>query len=244
MSHTETTLRPDIFGASVRGPGHVADQMPNQDAWGHGRTGSLSIVVVSDGLGSRRYSREGSRAACESVVSAARQWARFPASTPDIFLGLVHLMWRARISPRLPSDCACTCLFTAVRPDGTGIVAQLGDGLILMGDSGNTTPLVIRSDDDFANETQALGMTQSLSSWKVKELETGIQSVILCTDGVADDLRHDRYGIFADWLCREIRNMTPRERSKTLARELRSWPTPHHIDDKTIAVVCIDEGSK
>lgn len=113
-----------------------------------------------------------------------------------------------------------------------------------MGDSGNTTPLVIRSDDDFANETQALGMTQSLSSWKVKELETGIQSVILCTDGVADDLRHDRYGIFADWLCREIRNMTPRERSKTLARELRSWPTPHHIDDKTIAVVCIDEGSK
>ncbi len=240
MSQSERAPLPDIFGATVRGPGHVADQMPNQDAWGHRRIGSLSIVVVSDGLGSRKYSREGSRAACESVVAAARQWARFPATTPDTFLGLIHLMWRARISPRLPSDCACTCLFAAVRPDGSGIVAQLGDGLILMVDSGKITPLVIRADDDFANETQALGMAKSLSSWKVLELESGTQSVILCTDGVADDLRHDRYGIFADWLCRDIRNTKPRERSKTLARELRAWPTPHHIDDKTIAVVCME----
>ena len=33
----------ELFGASVRGPAHIRDGLPNQDAWGHSRVGDLRV---------------------------------------------------------------------------------------------------------------------------------------------------------------------------------------------------------
>lgn len=239
MSRARTEPRPevDVFGATVCGPGHVAEGLPNQDAWGRGRIGPTRVVVVSDGMGSRPHAREGARAACKAVVDAVRQWRRHPEAPVDVLLGLVHLLWRARVAPRAPEDCACTCLFAVVEPDGSGITAQLGDGLVVLRDSGGITTLATRADRGFANETCALGATARLSAWNRLPLEKRARSLVLCTDGVADDLLPERLGAFVDWLIADIRLEFPAKRRRMIERELRAWPTPNHLDDKTIAVV-------
>jgi len=237
----DTNTPIDIFGATVRGPAHIADAVPNQDAWGRGRAGNAHIVVVSDGMGSRPHARDGARAACSAVIDAVRHWRRHPDASVDILFGLIQLFWRARVAPKCAADCACTCLFAVVEPDGSGLAAQLGDGLVVVqGDEGTST-LVARCDDRFANETNALGVTSRISAWTKLQLEKGARSVVLCTDGVADDLVLDRLGTFVEWLIDDVRPSGPAKRRHILKRAFREWPTPNHLDDKTIAVLHVSE---
>lgn len=242
MSRRRTEAPIEVFGATVRGPAHIAEGVPNQDAWGRGRVGTAHIVVVSDGMGSRPHAQDGARAACRAVVDAVRQWRRHPDAPVDILLGLVHLLWRARVAPKTPEQCACTCLFAIVEPDGSGVAAQLGDGLVVLRDGDHVSTLAERSRDVFANETCALGVTSRISAWTKLQFDSRKRSLILCTDGVADDLLSDRLGKFVDWLITDVRLEGPARRRHVLERALRGWPTPNHLDDKTIAVVHVLEG--
>jgi len=59
------------YGASVRGPGHVATCEPNQDAWTSFHRVWGDGIVVSDGVGSKPFANVGSDAACFAVKHAA-----------------------------------------------------------------------------------------------------------------------------------------------------------------------------
>jgi serine/threonine protein phosphatase PrpC len=227
----------ELFGASVPGPAHIAAGLPNQDAWGHAVVRGHRVVVVADGLGSRPRAQNGSRAAIAAVSEAYRAWTRHPDAPVEVLLGLGHLLWRAALAPVEPEDAATTCLFVALAPDGSGLVAQLGDGLVLFEDDHGLQALGQRSEDSFSNQTLALGVTRQISAWHWRRLEPGARRLMLCTDGVADDLLPDRYEGLMDWLEQDLLPLPPTRRWRSLARELRDWPTPHHTDDKTIAFI-------
>lgn len=227
----------DVFGASVRGPGHVSSGLPNQDAWVHAKAGSRQILVVSDGVGSCSNAREGAQAACKAVVEAVRRWVRFPDAPLETLLGLIHVSWKIRIAPHEATDCACTCLFAVIAPDGSGFIAQLGDGLILYRDSNAVHAPWIRSEQSFSNQTEGLGFTKRLSGWSTMELPAGTQQIILCSDGVADDLLPEHLDQFVEWLMSEISPQPKQSRWRNLASSLHDWPTPKHQDDKTIAMI-------
>ena len=229
----------EVFGASVRGPAHVAERAANQDAWTFASIGRGRIAVVCDGAGSKAHAREGSRAACRAVIRAARAWRRTPEASLDVMLSLVHVLWRAEFAPRVASECACTCLFALVEPDGSGWAGQLGDGAVLVEDAdGMIAPLTTRDPDGFSNLTAALGDTPArLSAWTARALGAGTRSVTLCTDGVADDLRPEALADFNAWLRLAHLPLAPNQRWRALSAALRDWPTPHHLDDKTIAMI-------
>jgi hypothetical protein len=65
---------------------------------------------------------------------------------------------------------------------------------------------------------------------------------VLASDGVSDDLRPDRLADFVAWLKDEIAALQPVARWRSLRRELTEWPTPRHLDDKTIAVLAWPNG--
>jgi serine/threonine protein phosphatase PrpC len=227
----------ELFGASVPGPAHIVAGLPNQDAWGHTTVRGHRVVVVADGLGSRPKAQDGSKAAVAAVPEALRTWLRHPDAPVEILLGLVHLLWRARLAPSEPEDAATTCLFAAIAPDGSGLVAQLGDGLVLIDDGDEAAPLGQRPDDSFANQTLALGVTRRIGAWHWRRLVPGTRRLMLCTDGVADDLLPDRYPALLDWLEQDLLPLPSQRRWRAMARELRDWPTPRHTDDKTIAFI-------
>lgn len=224
------------FGASVKGPAHAAAGAPNQDAWASGHAGNWRVVAVADGLGSRPLADVGAKAACAAVVEAVRRWRRNPAAPTEVLLALVHVLWRARVAPRPPEDCASTCLFAALGADGAGVAGQLGDGMLLVRDGAGLRPLHQRPPGDFANETAALGVTKHMSAWQTATFSPGARAVVLCTDGIADDLLPDKLDEFATWALNH-RDLAPRARGAALRAALRSWPTPAHTDDKTLAVL-------
>lgn len=223
------------FGASVIGPSHLADGMLNQDAWVSFHRVWGDGVVVSDGLGSKPFSHLGSRAACLAAVHAIRSWCGDTSIDHAVIAERIKNKWISLLAPLQPADCAATCLFAVRMNCGVVHLAMLGDGLaaVVRGDG-----MVVSMSDDksegFSNITAALSPELTTSDWRWMSLpEEDCQSILLCTDGVADDLS-DVYG-FVKEFCQAHGALCSVSAARRIRQMLENWPTPGHTDDKTIA---------
>lgn len=228
-----------VFGASVQGPLHRREGRPNEDAWLHAHGSFGSLAVVCDGMGSRPNARAGSRAACAAVKEAVARWSKVDNAPLSYLSHLVELLWRLRLHPTKPDSAASTCLLALATAKGTCVVGGVGDGLVLVRTGAALRVIIGDRGQNFANETKGLGASTGPRAWTLVELPpTDAELVaVLATDGVADDLLHDRLDQFCDWLIDSFKSLTPRERRNRLAAELRAWPTPGHLDDKSLAVI-------
>lgn len=228
-----------IFGASVRGPLHRSEGRPNEDAWLHARGPFGSLAVVCDGLGSRPHARTGARAACAAVKEAVSRWSKADDAPLSYLSHLVEVLWRLRLHPTSPESAATTCLLALATVKGKYIVGGVGDGLAVVRTGPALRVIVGDRGEDFANETKALGGSTGPRVWQLAEFPpTDAERIaVLATDGVADDLLQERLTGFCDWLIDSFEHLAPRERHNRLTAELRAWPTPGHLDDKTLAVL-------
>lgn len=227
------------FGASVRGPLHQRDGRLNEDAW-EGMHGSFgTAIIVSDGMGSKPNARNGSRMACRAVKEALRHWAKVSEAPPVMLLRLIHILWGLRVLPANEEDSAATCLFATVLRNGELLVAKLGDGIAAIRDNNGKVTILGDERIGFCNQTTALGIAQSTKEWAFitrPSFPPGA-AILLATDGIADDLIGERVGDFIKCLTEELGVMKPAARWRKLSDELRNWPTPNHLDDKTLAVL-------
>ena len=233
----------DIYGASVRGPRNLRQGRANQDAWTRVAGAFGHLIGVCDGMGSRPASDAGARAACRALRRAAHLWpgGSSPADRPDPIhlVRLVEILWRLELARRTPAECASTCLFALREPDGRLLFAGLGDGLAIVRKAGEgLATFGGRSPDAFGDETLALGTPHRIDDWWIATEPPGRgRTVVLATDGVADDLAPARLDAFTDWLADEIGRLPPAARWRRMCRELRAWPVPRHLDDKTVAIL-------
>ena len=237
---SEAAPAPVLFGASVTGPGHRSQGRPNQDAWLKAEGGFGALAVVCDGLGSRAASALGAQRACRAVRRAATQWPGVAAGAdPDDLIRLVEVLWRLSLPPLAAPDCATTCQFVLRQPDGNLILAGLGDGVLLVRDTmAGVRSYGGRTTGEFVNETLALGLPHRLRDWWIETLPPQPRrTVVIASDGVADDLRTDRLEAFVGWLAEDVAPLPAHRRWLRLSAELRRWPVPHHTDDKTLVVM-------
>ncbi|RMG19790.1 MAG: protein phosphatase 2C domain-containing protein [Deltaproteobacteria bacterium] len=230
----------DTFGASVRGPRNRREGRANQDAWARASGPFGDLIVVCDGMGSRPNSSVGARAACAAAKKAVRLWPGTASSAdPRLLVRLVEILWRLELTPRMASDCATTCAMALREPDGNILIAGLGDGLaVIKWADGSLSTLGGRDAGAFGDETLALGTTHEIDDWWIGVEPPGSgRTVVLATDGVADDIDSSRLAGFVDWLADDIGPIEAATRWRRLRRELQDWPVPHHVDDKTIAIL-------
>ncbi len=236
----QTTLS---FGASIRGPLHLQQGITNQDAWLRAEGSFGSLIVVCDGLGSRPDALLGSRSACLAVREACVRWTRVTGAPVYYLVHLIEVLWRLRIYPCAPPDAATTCLLALALPTGEMVVGGIGDGLVAIrtGDLPVSTIIGDRA-DSFSNETCALGVSPGMKAWHLTKLPFSHQQrlAVLASDGVADDLNPEKLDDFCDWLIFSFEELHPVQRWHRLVAELRAWPTPRHLDDKTIAVLKVN----
>lgn len=227
------------FGASVTGPLHQQEGRPNEDAWLGISRNYGTLVVVADGMGSKPNARMGAKMACQAVKDALQPWGKADGAEPATLLRLIHLLWGLRILPAKGSDSATTCLFAVVLPSGKLLVAQLGDGMAAICLPDGNIEVLSNEREGFSNQTTGLGVARSTTEWSVvtKPCLPPGASVLLATDGIADDLIRETLGEFMCFLTEEFGNLKPAQRWRALCRELQDWPTPKHLDDKTLAVL-------
>jgi serine/threonine protein phosphatase PrpC len=229
------------FGASVIGPGHVATGKPNQDAWAAFHHVWGDCIVVSDGLGSKPFSDLGSEAVCRAVACAIHSCCGKAGIGYACLSDRIKNNWLSFITPLESRDCAATCLFAFRINDGVIRVGMLGDGLAaVLKTDGSVELLSDDKLDSFSNITAALSPNVTEKDWRWLSIpEDDCRSVVLCTDGVADDLT-DIAGFvkaFAGAYC-DFSMVSATRRARKM---MENWPTPKHSDDKTIACLFREE---
>ena len=229
------------FGASVRGPGHVATGKPNEDAWASFHHAWGDGIVVSDGLGSKPFAEIGSKAACLAVAYAVNACRDKSSGDHDFVFNCINASWLSLVSPLEPDDCAATCLFAYRRGDGAIHLGRLGDGLsAAVTANGSIVHLPDENSHGFSNITVGLSPRTSAQDWRYLSLpEEQCAAVLLCTDGVADDLENVD-GFVAAFIGAH-RNLAAILANRYVHKMLEDWPTPKHSDDKTVACLCRDE---
>jgi serine/threonine protein phosphatase PrpC len=190
-------------------------------------------VVVSDGVGSKPKAHYGSRAACKAV---ARAFHDRPAQVEG-HLGVVKSWWLSFVAPFEASECAATCLFV-VRPESGPIqVGILGDGLgAVLKVDGTVEFLEYSKAGGFANVTTALSASTTQADWKVARFaQEDVQAVLLCTDGIADDLEQSTRSDFVLASTTHFTSLSDTSADRRIREMMRDWPVPGHTDDKTMA---------
>jgi len=228
------------FAASVCGPSHITGGIPNQDAWAAFHHVWGDGIVVSDGVGSKPFSNFGSHAACLAVEFAAHACCASGEIERNVLFSGLQANWLTFVAPLEPRDCAATCLF-ALRMDGAIYLGMLGDGLAaVVKRDGAVVSLSENKTQDFSNITTALSSNVSAKDWRYLSLpEEQCIAVLLCTDGVADDL-DDADGFVSNFV-EAHRTLAAVSANRRIHKMLENWPTPKHSDDKTIACLCREE---
>lgn len=228
-------MRFAVVGTSVRGPAHVAQQLPNQDALMlRGQCGGW-LAAVCDGLGSASQSHIGAQAATQATRQVLRGADQIDPSSIN---AAIHANWRAQTARYPARDVATTCLWLSVKNDGIATFGQLGDGLILFRQSGRFYRLTPPR-EGYGNQTQALYDTHAPGQWQHGRctLSEPGDGVVLMTDGISDDLVPDALDGFYQTVFNKVRRRSQRNAQRWLRRELEEWSTPLHGDDKSLVAI-------
>lgn len=236
----------NIWGASVIGPLHVKAGIPNQDSWMARRYKWGNVVVVSDGLGSKAHSDYGSKAACLAVFEAAKSYQNNPDANIVDILRLIHANWLIKIAPYCVHDCSATCLFV-IQIEDIITLGRLGDGIIIA--LGETDEKSFFLDDDknfsFSNLTDSLQQDFKPNQWETITIKSAeYNSILLCSDGIADDLLPEKNILFAQEFYTAYADLELKKKKTDVKRWLNKWPVPGHSDDKTIACLFKKGGSQ
>jgi serine/threonine protein phosphatase PrpC len=232
------------WGYSVIGPWHRKNGISNQDFYLKRRYSWGTVVVVSDGLGSKPRSDVGAKAACQAVIDAAKVYKENKNADFSCIARLIHACWLLRISPFLPDDCSATCLF-AIQIENEIKLGRLGDGMIIVYGKNDSFSMTEDKEDTFSNITQCLNYEFQPEQWELKSVHSDdIEAVLLCTDGISDDLISDYRIDFAREIYKIYSGMNYTKRRKDVLKWLNNWPVPGHLDDKTIACLYKTGGRK
>ncbi len=226
-----------LLTVSVRGPGHIKNDSPNQDCAYGDFVGKFLLVMACDGLGSHLHSDYGAKTLCALFPDCFLEWSKYRSNKIDDLLGLLQSRWLIRVRSLGVDTCGCTCQLAILNPKGKGWIAQLGDGMTLARHNGKICKYT-EEKDGYANETMSMGEGNLQPCWRKSkiDLSTTGDRLIIMTDGVSEDILPQAEEKFTQTF--DLFFGTSRSKGQNaLKKELTNWPTPHHLDDKTIIAV-------
>ena len=228
----------EIGYASVRGMLHDIDNLPNQDAYSVKKYKFGTILVVSDGLGSKKHSDYGSKAVGRAVDRAVQIWNGYVEKDIRLLLPLIVSIWSMEIYPYSQKDCGATCLFAIITKEGHVYLGQLGDGSIYVSIE-NEMQLVRKKEDDFSNLTVCMGGFSSYSDWSLNDIYVGNKSlgIVMMTDGVSETIIDEKKESFIKLLFKRLSehdNLS--KRNNFIYKILSEWKPVSAGDDR--ALIC------
>lgn len=237
-------------GVSRMGPLHKKNNLENQDSFYISCNKDYTLALVSDGLGSKKYSAVGSKMAGPAVNNSIKKILQERNSLEEEKFGAALISnlateWTALISPKSPEDCSATCLFTIITKNFI-YCFRLGDGMIFLKAAAVPDPAALADDillqddkgTDFSNSTVSLSNPNMMLSWETKKLnKKDYSNIVLTTDGISSDLQPGSEKAFVTGLLENLKNKPYFIRKIILRRMIKNWPVPKHTDDKTIVVV-------
>lgn len=195
-------------------------------------------AVVSDGLGSARFSHIGSRAVCEAVIEICALNNGVITDTTD-FLRTVNTLWKKMLLPFDVSDCYATCLICIICREEL-FAARLGDGFIGIVEQHGVRVFLDDKTEHFANETDCLNEEFEPELWQIIKMDAAnVCAVVMFTDGmVMGDGSEEVTSLF----CREFYKGYKLVAAEEAEKDIHGWVIDWHgSDDKSIVFIIKDE---
>ena len=221
----------------MRGPGHIKDDLPNQDYAYIDFVGKFLLAMVCDGLGSHLHSDYGARTLCSLFPDCFLEWSKYRPNKIEDLLKLLQSRWLIRTRKMGVETCGCTCQLAMLNPKGKGWIAQLGDGMTLVRHKDEIAKFTEKK-IGYGNETLAMGDGDLQSHWRKSKIDvsTSGDRLLIMTDGISEDILPQAEGKFISTF-NLFFSKSRSEGQNDLTKELINWPTPHHLDDKTIVAI-------
>ena len=216
-----------IGGISKIGKNHKK----NQDSYLFYQNEDKRLIVLSDGLGSRKYSEVGSKKICESVKEITEKTDFENNFNIEIFLDNIHKKWIQKLSneEKKIEDCYTTVLFLICYKNRI-ISARLGDGFIAFYDKNKEYILYDKKESRFFNETNCLSEIFLFDDWEIEIVESSeFEGALICTDGV--EIVNDNYRDFSKDFLNTYKDKEIEYIEKDIEKWFNDWT---ENDDKTL----------
>lgn len=225
-----------IFDVSLIGPKHQRAKIPNQDSATSVHLKYCDIIIVADGLGSCKLSHIGSQTICRSVIKVCKLLeGSIENINPLYFLRMVHTLWLMLLQEQPIKECGTTCLI-CIKTKAKVYVFTLGDGMVATLDSQYNVHFLMPNVRDFGNMTNALNSEFNQSDWSIFEfLEKDILMVMMCTDGIADDIHIDKQELWVKDFYEHYHLCESKYIANDIRKWLKKWSVKNHHDDKSIS---------
>lgn len=225
-------------GASITGQSHEETGQENQDSFCITRYGFGMVMVVADGLGTKKHSKIGSKEVCKAVGEATKVWIKKQNTPTEYLIKLIHNVWDLYIYPYKKNDCATTCLFSIVLNNGRVILGQLGDGIIYY-NNGENLNVLTEIEDEFLNITKSMSSAKSICEWKFKEISLTDQdfTLLMTTDGLSEDIIKEKRQDFMNYILKQIESKKRQSKKNLVIKKiLKSTNSKYSYDDKTLII--------
>lgn len=194
------------------------------------------LLVVSDGLGSKKFSHYGSKAVCRAAFDVLND-PRTDLRVIDFkdVMYIIHEKWLRRLIKYDVSDCMATLLVAAVI-DGAVYAGRIGDGFLGVYTDDTVKCLFDAKEDRFFNETDCLYEKYDRGSAEVYTARCDkFHGVIACTDGIEiGEMQNSDLEKFTRDFIDAHKNTSRRAVMKTVRDIAHNWTG---TDDKTMAFV-------
>lgn len=223
-------------GVSCKGSYHEL----NQDYYICSSVGNGYVLVVSDGMGSKKYSQIGAKTICEVIYE---KYKKSVISLRDIswihFLQDCHSQWINSLDKYDINQCCATMIVLIIQNDHLK-AARLGDGFLSIQIDNQVHMLMDKKAEYFANETDCLASVFDKEHVEVFEADFDIFSgAVACTDGIEiGTMKTTEITNFTKEFVSEYSQMGVTESETEIKGWISDWPGN---DDKTLAYL-ISEG--
>lgn len=230
---------------SAIGSSHYRNGEPCQD-YAHGRafmvgTSPVLVVACSDGAGSASQAALGAKLACLTFLHQAIHQLEDGLRTPDITDRQV-LHWYEQARRRLSleaclgnmdlGDFACTLLTAIVSHEGA-VFAQIGDGVIILGERSGYQAVFWPQSGEYANTTFFLTGTDFAERLVIRSVAEPVDQLAMLTDGLQSLALHYAsrtvHAPFFDPMFQSLRQSHP----EALEGPLRGFLDSKQVNDRT-----------
>ena len=232
------------IAAAHPGMYHLSSSLPCQDAVYRYTGEEGAVITLADGAGSVPESGTISRAFTETagdyLLQHFERLYELPAeAVKDEIAGLASAV---SAQCGMPADCT---FLAYVRKDCRSLMLHIGDGMIF-GIGESAAVLSLPENGRYHNETFFLSDPHVHERLRVRKDPEGIDTVILCSDGISPQLWNARSGqianavsIFAGWL----RNYPAEQVEQRVREEIKDLFSTMSDDDMSIAMMHWDDGT-
>ena len=232
-------------GASVKGISHQRSNTPCQDysAVIELSSGSLLLLVCSDGAGSAIRSELGSEIACRTLVDEVTRFANLSGGIENVTRETatewvqairVELDIQAHAAGLTARDLACTIIAALIGPDSAAFI-QVGDGAAVTVSKDDTYKVVFWPEQgEYANTTIFVAAADALERLRVDICPEAVKDVALFTDGLQHlALRYESRTAHTPFFAPMFARLRSEEQWRSLVDPLKSFLGSEAVSKRT-----------